>query len=98
MSPTTPTHRLTRAIALELSLLVLAAAILPAAAHAQTAFDVATIRPSAGQFQFERSGKTVFDQGTLTVRDVTVASRIELAYGSPSPSSTPPSKTNRASN
>jgi len=66
-------------------LLILAAIALTVAAHAQTAFDVATIRPSSGQVQFERSGKTVFDHGTLSMHDVTVSSCIELAYGVPQP-------------
>jgi uncharacterized protein (TIGR03435 family) len=79
MNPTTPTR------AKVLTLALIAAAILPAAASAQTAFDVATIRPSSGQVQFERSGKTTFAYGTLTMRDVTVASCIELAYGVPQP-------------
>lgn len=51
------------------------------AAPAQASFDVATIRPSSGQVQFERSGTTEFAYGTLKMRDVPVSRCIELAYG-----------------
>jgi uncharacterized protein (TIGR03435 family) len=82
MNPTAPTRP---SSAKTLTLTLLAAAIFPAAAHAQTAFDVATIRPSSGQVKYERSGKTDFAYGTLTMHDVTVSSCIELAYGVPQP-------------
>lgn len=52
---------------------------------AQSAFDVATIRPSSAEVKFERNGKTQFAYGTLTMRDVTVSTCIQLAYGVPQP-------------
>jgi uncharacterized protein (TIGR03435 family) len=55
--------------------------IIATSAYAQGSFDVATIRPSSGQVQFERSGSTEFAYGTLKMRDVPVSHCIELAYG-----------------
>jgi uncharacterized protein (TIGR03435 family) len=52
-------------------------------AIAQTAFDVASIRPTGQRIQYERNGKTEFAYGTLTMRDVTVSTCIHLAYGTP---------------
>ena len=51
-----------------------------AAVSAQT-FAVASIRPSAAEVQFEHDGKTVTTPGTVTMRDVTVATCIKWAYG-----------------
>jgi len=47
---------------------------------AQT-FAVASIRPSAGQVQFEHDGKTEITPGTMTMRDVTLGTCIKFAYG-----------------
>lgn len=49
-------------------------------ASAQT-FGAASIRPSAGQVQFENDGKTVITPGNVTMRDVTAATCIKFAYG-----------------
>jgi uncharacterized protein (TIGR03435 family) len=49
-------------------------------ASAQT-FAVASIRPSAAEVKFEHDGKTVTTPGTVTMRDVTVATCIKWAYG-----------------
>jgi uncharacterized protein (TIGR03435 family) len=49
-------------------------------ASAQT-FAAASIRPSAGQVQFEHDGKTVITPGNVTMRDVTAATCIKFAYG-----------------
>ena len=49
-------------------------------ASAQT-FAAASIRPSAGQVQFEHDGKTVTTPGNVTMRDVTLATCIKFAYG-----------------
>ena len=57
--------------------------VLPASA--QLAFDVATIRPSSGEMKFERNGKIEAANGTLRMRDVTIASCIHWAYGTPLP-------------
>jgi uncharacterized protein (TIGR03435 family) len=46
---------------------------------AQT-FSVASIRPSAGQVQFEHDGKTEITPGAIAMRDVTVATCIKFAY------------------
>jgi len=62
------------------------AAILSIAAApggAQTAFDVASIRPTEHRIPYERDGKTEFAYGTLKMRDVTVVRCIHLAYGTP---------------
>ncbi|HEY4355061.1 MAG TPA: TIGR03435 family protein [Acidobacteriaceae bacterium] len=50
---------------------------------AQETFDVAVIRPSAAEVKFEHNGKTEFAHGTLTMRDVTVSTCIQLAYEVP---------------
>jgi uncharacterized protein (TIGR03435 family) len=50
-----------------------------ATASAQT-FAVASIRPSATEVQFEHDGKTVTTPGTVSMRDVTVATCIKWAY------------------
>src|SRR6185312_770726 len=49
-------------------------------ASAQT-FAAASIRPSAGDVQFEHEGKTVTTPGNLDMRDVTVDTCIKFAYG-----------------
>jgi len=49
-------------------------------ASAQT-FAAASIRPSAGQVQFEHDGKTEITPGNVTMRDVTLATCIKFAYG-----------------
>ena len=54
---------------------------LVSAAHAQAAFAVATIRPSAAAVQFEHDGRTETSPGTLRMRDVTVNTCIKWAYG-----------------
>jgi uncharacterized protein (TIGR03435 family) len=46
---------------------------------AQT-FAAASIRPSAGQVQFEHDGKTVTTPGNVAMRDVTAATCIKFAY------------------
>lgn len=51
-----------------------------AAVQTQTAFDVASIRPSAQEVKFERNGKTDVSHGKLTMRDVTVSTCIQWAY------------------
>ena len=50
------------------------------ACAAAPAFAVASIRPSATQVQFEHDGKTQTTPGTVTMRDVTVATCIKWAY------------------
>jgi len=55
-------------------------ALISAAASGQT-FGAASIRPSAGQVQFEHDGKTEINPGTVTMRDVTAATCIKWAYG-----------------
>ena len=77
------------------ALIVLGFVLLPLAAMAQTlsdapAFDVAVIRPSAQEVKFERNGKTTFTYGTLTMRDVTVSTCIQYAYGTVQPLITGP--------
>lgn len=67
-----------------LTLPFFAAMIIPAM-QAQSTFDVATIRPSSAEVKFERNGKTEFAYGTLTMRDVTVSTCVQLAYGVPQP-------------
>ena len=57
----------------------------PLAASAQTAFDVASIRPTTEHVQFESNGTTEADHGTLKMHDVTVATCIHWAYGTPLP-------------
>jgi uncharacterized protein (TIGR03435 family) len=49
-------------------------------AAAQT-FAVASIRPSAAPVQFEHDGRTLVTAGTVTMRDVTVATCIKWVYG-----------------
>jgi uncharacterized protein (TIGR03435 family) len=48
---------------------------------AQSAFAVASIRPSGAAVQFEHDGKTETLPGTLRMQDVTVATCIKWAYG-----------------
>lgn len=55
-------------------------ALMCGVASAQS-FAAASIRPSAAQVQFEHDGKTETTPGTLTMRDVTVATCIKFAYG-----------------
>jgi uncharacterized protein (TIGR03435 family) len=50
-------------------------------AEAQTAFAVATIRPSAAAVKFEHDGKTEVSPGMLRMHDITVATCIKWAYG-----------------
>ncbi len=57
---------------------------------AQASFDVAVIRPSSGQVQYERNGKTEVSYGTLRMHDVTVSTCIQWAYGKPRPLITGP--------
>jgi uncharacterized protein (TIGR03435 family) len=54
-------------------------------AQAQSAFDVATIRPSSGEVRYERNGTTDFAYGTLRLHDVTLATCIHIAYNVPLP-------------
>ena len=56
------------------------AALACATASAQS-FAAASIRPSAGQVQFEHDGNTQTTPGHLRMRDVTVATCIKWAYG-----------------
>jgi uncharacterized protein (TIGR03435 family) len=67
------------------SLFVASVAAQTGAAQAtpQPAFDVATIRPSSEEVKFERNGKTEVAYGTLRMRDVSVATCIQWAYGTP---------------
>jgi uncharacterized protein (TIGR03435 family) len=77
-------HHANRTLAF--SLFFLASAALASQASAQTpAFDVASIRPSSAAVEFERNGQTDFSYGTLKMRDVTVSTCIQLAYGLPQP-------------
>jgi uncharacterized protein (TIGR03435 family) len=55
------------------------------AATAQESFDVAVIRPSSAEVKFERNGETKLAYGTLTMRDVTVSTCIQFAYGTQQP-------------
>jgi uncharacterized protein (TIGR03435 family) len=55
--------------------------LVTAAAAAQPAFAVASIRPSGASVQFEHDGKTETTPGSLRMRDVTVATCIKWAYG-----------------
>jgi uncharacterized protein (TIGR03435 family) len=73
---------LTRSIAFAACLSL--ASVLPMA-HAQSAFDVATIRPSSGEVKYERNGTTDFAYGTLRLHDVTLATCIHIAYNVPLP-------------
>ncbi|HEY5214914.1 MAG TPA: TIGR03435 family protein [Acidobacteriaceae bacterium] len=50
-------------------------------AFAQASFDVAAIHPSGAEVKFERNGKTEVAYGTLRMRDVTVSTCIQWAYG-----------------
>jgi uncharacterized protein (TIGR03435 family) len=50
-------------------------------ATAQTAFDVATIRPTDEHVKFESNGTTEASHGTLRMHDVTIATCIHWAYG-----------------
>lgn len=54
-------------------------AVTCAAASAQS-FAAVSIRPSAGQVQFEHDGITEVSPGSLRMRDVTVATCIKFAY------------------
>jgi uncharacterized protein (TIGR03435 family) len=58
-----------------------AAVLLNAAFASAQTFAAASIRPSAGQVQFEHDGKTVTTPGNVTMRDVTAATCIKFAYG-----------------
>lgn len=48
---------------------------------AQSAFDVASIRPSSGDVKFERNGIIKASHGTLAMHDVTVSTCVQWAYG-----------------
>jgi uncharacterized protein (TIGR03435 family) len=62
-------------------LLLFAAALLSAScAFAQTNFDVATVKPSRGEVEFERDGETTVSDGTLRMHDVTLITSIKWAY------------------
>jgi uncharacterized protein (TIGR03435 family) len=50
------------------------------ASHAQTTFDVASIRLSQQDVKFEHDGETEISHGTLRMRDVTVSTCIRFAY------------------
>ena len=52
-----------------------------ASCTAAATFSVASIKPSAADVKFENDGKTEITPGTLTMRDVTVATCIKFAYG-----------------
>ena len=67
--------------ALVAALMVLGAGVGARDAVAQSAFDVAVIRPSSGEVKFEHNGKTVVSYGTLRMHDVTVSTCIQWAYG-----------------
>ena len=67
--------------ALVAALMVLGAGVGARDAVAQSAFDVAVIRPSSGEVKFEHDGKTVVSYGTLRMHDVTVSTCIQWAYG-----------------
>jgi len=60
--------------------LILACLALTAKAQ-QTAFSVATIRPSSSEVKFEHDGKTDLIPGTLRMQDVSVQTCIKWAYG-----------------
>ena len=52
-------------------------------ATAQATFDVASIHPTSEHVQFESNGTTEVAYGTLKMHDVTVATCIYWAYGTP---------------
>jgi uncharacterized protein (TIGR03435 family) len=52
-----------------------------ASAAEQPRFAVASIKPSAGDVQFEHDGKTDVKPGIVTMRDVTTFTCIRFAYG-----------------
>jgi uncharacterized protein (TIGR03435 family) len=54
---------------------------LPVSAHAQTTFDVASVRPAAEHIEFERDGQTSVLHGMLRMHDVPVSACIAFAYG-----------------
>jgi uncharacterized protein (TIGR03435 family) len=56
-------------------------AVLPLSAHAQKAFDVASVRPSTEHIEFERDGQTSVLHGVLRMHDVSVSACIAFAYG-----------------
>ena len=60
-----------------LSLMLL---LFSAASHAQTSFDVASIRLSQQEVKFEHDGETAIAHGTLRMRDVTLSTCIRFAY------------------
>lgn len=59
--------------------------IITTVATAQVTFDVASIRPTSEHVQFESNGTTEVAYGTLKMHDVTVATCIHWAYGTPLP-------------
>jgi uncharacterized protein (TIGR03435 family) len=62
-------------------LLLLTAGLLSTSCtHAQTNFDVATVKPSSGAVEFERDGETTVSHGTLRMHDVTLLTAIKWAY------------------
>ena len=71
--------------ALTARILSIALLAFPLAATAQAAFDVASIRPTSEHVQFESNGTTEAAHGTLKMHDVTVATCIHWAYGTPLP-------------
>jgi len=54
---------------------------LPVSAHAQTTFDVASVRPTTEHVEFERSGQTSVLHGMLRMHDVSLSDCIAFAYG-----------------
>jgi uncharacterized protein (TIGR03435 family) len=59
----------------------LLSAVFISAAGAQTAFAVASIRPSGESVKFEHDGKTETSPGNLRMKDVTLRTCIKWAYG-----------------
>jgi uncharacterized protein (TIGR03435 family) len=63
------------------AVILIAMAFGGAAAWAQVAFAVATIRPSAESVKFEADGETRLRPGTVQMRDITIETLIKWAYG-----------------
>ena len=53
----------------------------PLSAHAQTTFDVASVRPTTEHIEFERDGQTSVLHGMLRMHDVSISACIAFAYG-----------------
>ena len=54
---------------------------LPLSVHAQTTFEVASVRPATEHVEFEGNGQTSALHGMLRMRDVSVRTCIAFAYG-----------------